>query len=116
MHCLIYTIRQKARKSSVVQANYKVALVQNITNSLSLVTNYESCLTCQHFISNRTNHKLRKKLAHRNDIGMGRTWGKFSLFVGLKNHENSKPRLEEKTFSPTERVASVGLIVFALTH
>ena len=64
--------KKRARKTFVVQADSEV-MFHNITSSFSLVTNYELCLACQHFISNRTNHKLRKKLANQNALGVGRT-------------------------------------------
>ena len=34
------------------------------------ITSYESCLACQHFLSNRTNHKLCKKLADQKCLHM----------------------------------------------
>lgn len=55
------------KKTSVVQANSKVTF-HNITSSFSPVTNYESCLARQHFISNQTYHKLRKTPANKKRI------------------------------------------------
>ena len=34
------------------------------------ITSYESCLACQHFLSNQTNHKLCKKLADQKCLHM----------------------------------------------
>ena len=64
-HCIIYAIREKGRKTSVVQADSEVTL-HTITSLFSLDTSYESCLACQYLVSNRTNHKLRKKLINQN--------------------------------------------------
>ena len=57
-------IREKAEKPLVVQVDSKVTF-HTITSSFCLVTSYESCWTCQYFISTRTNHKLGKKLANQ---------------------------------------------------
>ena len=65
MHCIIYAIKEKGRKTSVVQADSKVTL-HTITSSFSLETSYESCFACQYLVLNRTNHKLRKKLIIKN--------------------------------------------------
>ena len=64
MHCTIYAIREKRRKTSVVQDDSKVTL-HTIRSLFSLDTSYESCLAWQCLVLNRTNHKLHMKLINQ---------------------------------------------------
>ena len=41
------------------------------------------------------------------NLGIGRTWEKFSTLPSKKKHKNSKPQSEMKTFSQCCRVALV---------
>ena len=56
MHCI--------SKKDLCCSSCKV-MFQTITSSFSLVRSHESCLACEHFASNQTNHKLSKKLANQ---------------------------------------------------
>ena len=64
MLCKIFTKERKRGKHlSKVTFTLHVSRAQILSNSL--LSRAETCLARQHLISNRTNHKLRKKLANQ---------------------------------------------------